>query len=243
MLGPLEGGPLLAGRHVPQLDRALSVLPEASVLPSGLNATEHDRLVCPSRVARSLPVATSHSRTVLSVAPRGQRLAVRAEGHGVARSVCPFRAARSLPVATSHSLTVWSSPPRRAVLPSGLNATAREVTTITGHTDYVGCVAFSPDGKTLASGSADRTIKLWDVATGQERGPPSRGTLEVSRLAFSPDGKTLASGGGRIRTVKLWDVATGKEPATLKGHTVPGASVAFSPDGKTLASGSRDHRT
>ena len=79
-------------------------------------------------------------------------------------------------------------------------------------------VAFSPDGKTLASGSEDKTIKLWDVATGKEQATLKGHTDAVSSVAFSPDGKTLASG-SEDKTIKLWDVATGKEQATLKGHT------------------------
>ena len=82
-------------------------------------------------------------------------------------------------------------------------------------------VAFSPDGKTLASGSEDETIKLWDVATGKEQATLKGHTHAVCSVAFSPDGKTLASGSGD-KTIKLWDVATGKEQATLKGHTEPG---------------------
>jgi WD40 repeat protein len=98
-------------------------------------------------------------------------------------------------------------------------------------------VAFSPDGKTLASGSDDNTIKLWDVATGKEQATLKGHTAWVASVAFSPDGKTLASGGDT--TVRLWDME-GKELATLKGHTKGVNSVAFSPDGKTLASGSQD---
>ncbi len=99
----------------------------------------------------------------------------------------------------------------------------------------VTAVAFSPDGRTLASGSQRFVIKLWDVATGAELRSIPCGM--VNSLAFSPDGKTLASGGEEIiADVKLWDVATGTPRQTLKGHS---EYVAFSPDG-TLASGSSD---
>ena len=109
--------------------------------------------------------------------------------------------------------------------------------TLNGHTERVFSVAFSTDGKTLASGSSDRTIKLWDVATGQNTATLTGHTNEVTSVAFSPDGKTLASG-SLDKTIKLWDVATRKNTATLNGHTDWVSSVAFSPDGKTLASGS-----
>jgi dipeptidyl aminopeptidase/acylaminoacyl peptidase len=101
----------------------------------------------------------------------------------------------------------------------------------------VNSVAFSPDGKTLASGSGDvGTISLLDVATGKEQATLEGRDGRVTSVAYSPDGKTLASGNWD-GTIKLWDVATGKEQATLKGHTNWVNSVAFSPDGKTLASG------
>jgi tricorn protease-like protein len=101
-------------------------------------------------------------------------------------------------------------------------------------------VAFSPDGRRLASGSWNNTIKLWDVATGQEVRTLSGHNSGVLSVAFSPDGRLLASASGD-HTVKLWDVETGQEVRTLREHTDVVRSVAFSPDGRLLASGSDDH--
>ena len=110
-------------------------------------------------------------------------------------------------------------------------------TFLAGHTGDVNSVAFSPDGKTITSGSSDNTIRLWDVSTGTEIRTLQGHTDDVNSVAFSPDGKTIASGSSD-GTVKLWDVATGTVKATLKGHWNLVRSVAFSPDGKTIASGS-----
>jgi WD40 repeat protein len=113
------------------------------------------------------------------------------------------------------------------------------IRTLSGHTDSVCSVAFSPDGKILASGSWDDTIKLWDVATGTLLRTLQGHTDLVWSVAFSPDGKILASGSGwPDNAIKLWDVATGTLLRTLSGHTDFVRSVAFSPDGKILASGS-----
>jgi WD40 repeat protein len=108
-----------------------------------------------------------------------------------------------------------------------------------GHDSVVTSVNFSPDGKTLVSGSGDKTIKLWNVETGQEIRTLKGHDSVVSSVNFSPDGKTLVSGSWD-NTIKLWNVETGKEIRTFKGHDELVTSVNFSPDGKTLVSGSWD---
>jgi WD40 repeat protein/serine/threonine protein kinase len=106
------------------------------------------------------------------------------------------------------------------------------------HTDWVDSVAYSPDGKRLASGARDKTVKVWDAQTGQLLFTCKGHTKLVGVVVFSPDGKRLASASGFDGTVKVWDGQTGQELLSLKGG---GVSVAFSPDGKRLASASRGY--
>jgi len=131
------------------------------------------------------------------------------------------------PKQTSSSQTVTSGV-------SWKNATC--VGTLTGHSQSVWSVAFSPDGSTLASGSYDKTIKLWDVSTDSEIATLKGHSRWVNSVIFSPDSNIIASGSDD-KTIKLWNVSTRREIVTLRGHSSLILSVAFSPDGLLLASG------
>ncbi|MBL8191642.1 MAG: WD40 repeat domain-containing protein [Acidobacteria bacterium] len=115
-----------------------------------------------------------------------------------------------------------------------------EVTSLIGHSDEVVSVVFAPDGKTLASASFDKTIKLWDIKSRQNFLTLKGHEAQVLSVAFAPNGRLLASGSSDA-TIKLWDTKTWQNFATLKGHESVVRSVAFSPDSQILASTSYDH--
>ena len=117
--------------------------------------------------------------------------------------------------------------------------TGQPLRNLIGHEDIVWSMCYSPDGKTLASGSFDGTVRLWDTCTGQQLRVFKGHRHWVHSVCYSPDGKTLTSGSSD-NTVRLWDTCTGQQLRTFIGHTHQVYSVCYSPDGKTLASGSSD---
>ena len=129
----------------------------------------------------------------------------------------------------------------------------KELELLTGHTGEVTFITFSHDGKLLASGGKDGTVRLWDVVTGEEKKQLIGHKWTISSLAFAPDGKTLASAIGHEAEmippqigveidIKLWNIDIGEVTATFRGHAKDITSLAFSHDGETLVSSGKDRK-
>jgi len=108
-----------------------------------------------------------------------------------------------------------------------------------GHSDWVMAVALAPDGTRCASGSRDRTVRLWDVASAREVARWDVHLHWVRALAFLPDGQRIITA-GRDKTLRLWDVATGREVLSMAGHGGEVECVAVAADGRSAVSGSAD---
>ncbi|MCL1475722.1 WD40 repeat domain-containing protein, partial [Argonema antarcticum] len=133
------------------------------------------------------------------------------------------------------SKTTWLRPVTNSLTPPGGGV----LRTFGGHSSWVNAVAVTPDGKQAISGSFDDTLKLWNLATGEELFTFGGHSSPVTAVAVTPDGKQAISG-SNDDTLKLWNLETGAELKTFKGHSSAVTAVAVTPDGKQAISGSND---
>src|SRR5438445_3760580 len=125
------------------------------------------------------------------------------------------------------------------LLISNVRAQRPELIVQTGHSSSVEAIAFSPDGRLIASIGGDAALKLWEVSTGRELRTLKGHSAGLTSVAFSPDSKIVASASNDTK-IKFWDVISGEELRTLSGHSDFVMSIAFSPDGKIFASAGAD---
>ncbi|QSV73638.1 MAG: WD40 repeat domain-containing protein [Aphanizomenon flos-aquae KM1D3_PB] len=137
-------------------------------------------------------------------------------------------------ITTDNNISLYSL--KGSLTPPGGGGLIR---TIYGHSSYVNAIAVTPDGKSLISGSSDRTIKIWDVVTGAEKFILRGHSDSVNAITVTTDGKSLISASSD-ETIKIWDVGTGREEFTIYSHSRYVNAIAVISDGKSLISGSSD---
>jgi WD40 repeat protein len=115
------------------------------------------------------------------------------------------------------------------------------VCTLEGHSDVCCCVAFSPDGERLVSGSADGTIRLWNIQTGALLQVMDNHSECVRSVVYLPDGTLIVSGSNSSTTVRIWSAVTGLQVGIYTDHLDRALCITFSPDGQYVASGGENN--
>ena len=143
-------------------------------------------------------------------------------------------------IATAPTAHEWAAPAaENTIARLWKTATHERILELRGHGAQLAAMAYSPDGESLVTGSADHTARVWDTRTGRQVAALSGHLSRVHAVAFSPDGSRIATG-SVDRAVKLWTKAAPKDPVTLPGHSDQVVCLAFSPDGRYIASGARN---
>ncbi|KAG9312565.1 WD40-repeat-containing domain protein [Chiua virens] len=164
----------------------------------------------------------------------------------VIRESTPHLYLSAMPQTPSSSLLcqLWQSHLQKHVVRTSRHPVSwpADVHTLQGHTSRITCVAYSPDGSHIISGSADQTIRIWNATTGQSVTTPLQGhTDSITSVAYSSDGKYIVSG-SEDKTIRIWEATTGQPlKKSFTGHTESITSVAYSPNGRHVVSGSGDN--
>jgi WD40 repeat protein len=183
-----------------------------------------------SREGRSLAAADGDGTIRIWDVARGQELVRITNAKDCIGSVLVVSPDGKILASARDEIGLWSTTSGEAIL------------RLPGHENRVAGIAFTPDGKTVVSGGwGDKTIRVWDAATGKKLREFGRLGGSIETIAMSPDGKTLASGGDDD-TVRLWDVLSGQERCPVEGHQGIVLATRFSPDGSTLIPAGRDAR-
>ena len=231
--------------HVATLAAAIREVPKDDIEGEDIRQQQRVRRIVRAVIATlTVLVVLASASAVVAVFQRSQAIAQRDKAVSRQQIAQSEALGDSDPVLSRlESIAAWRIDPSSNARYAMLTAAALPGTAVLrGHTGPVEAVAFSPNGKILASGSYDNTVRLWDVATHRQIGKPLNGgdSQGILAVAFSPNGKILADGSWD-RTVRLWDVATHRQiGAPLTGDTNAIEAVAFSPNGATLATGSID---
>ncbi|MFM8252288.1 MAG: WD40 repeat domain-containing protein [Planctomycetota bacterium] len=264
--GRSEGSRLwrvVAGRAEPRMPPADNAAPSAAeiaVLAAWIDAGAKGptgQPLDPADLATpKIPLQVAAKRAVhaLAISPDGNLLAVARHGEVELQSVANGQTVRRLPGPRGSVNSVTFSHDGKLLAAAGgepnlfgevriwkVESDYPVLQTLRGHRDSLQAVKISPNGKWLASGGYDQTIKLWDLETGQELRTLLGHNGAVFDLSFRADSRILASASGD-RTIKLWDVATGQRLDTLNQSLMELYCVAFSPDGRRLAAGGVDNR-
>jgi WD40 repeat protein len=216
--------------------------------PLGQAAAEWNTLRTKTDVVELEAFAKRHQGTYFADLARARIDELKKQQVAVAKPETEQKTKRPEAVEQKTALVETPAPKVLSPAPSGGARPGQSITPPTalvfqGHSDTVLSVAFSPDGKTVASGSTDTTVRFIDPLNANAKGAPITGHISpVTAVRFSPDGEMLATAGsgGDERTVRLWNVRDHGVIGRLTGHLDSVMDVVFSPDGTMLATASAD---